>query len=135
MSEPKTRETKASVAAFLGKIADTERRRDCKEVAAMMRRATGAAPKMWGTAIVGFGSRRLRYASGRELDWPAIAFSPRKGDLTLYLGAMEKRADLLARLGKHKSSKACLSIKRLADVDRKVLEALLAKALATRYGS
>jgi len=135
MSEPKTRATKASVAAFLGTIAGAERRRDCREVAAMMRRATGAAPKMWGTAIVGFGSRRLKYASGRELDWPAIAFSPRKGALTLYLGAMEKRADLLARLGKHRSSKACLSIKRLADVDRKVLEALIARALATPYGS
>ncbi|HET8947980.1 MAG TPA: DUF1801 domain-containing protein [Candidatus Polarisedimenticolia bacterium] len=129
MAEPKTRETKASVAAFLGKITDAERRKDCKAIAAMMRRATGAAPKMWGTAIVGFGSRPLKYASGRELDWPLVAFSPRKGDLTLYLGPPDAHADLLKGLGKHKTSKACLYIKRLADVDRKVLESLIRRSL------
>ena len=129
MAEPKTRETKASVAAFLGKIADAERRKDCRTVAAMMRRATGHAPKMWGTAIVGFGRRPLKYASGRELDWPLVAFAPRKGDLTLYLGSPGTKADLLKRLGKHKTSKACLSIKRLADVDTKVLEAVIERAL------
>jgi hypothetical protein len=135
MAEPKTRETKASVATFLGTIADAERRKDCRTVAAMMRRATGCAPKMWGTAIVGFGRQPLKYASGRELDWPRVAFSPRKGDLTLYVGPPEEKADLLKRLGKHKSSKACLYIKRLADVDQKVLEAVIRRALAaTRRG-
>ncbi len=129
MAEPKTRETKASVAAFLGKIADAERRKDCRTVAAMMRRATGKPPKMWGTAIVGFGRQPLKYASGRELDWPLVAFAPRKGDLTLYLGPPETKADLLKRLGKHKTSKACLYIKRLADVDTKVLEAVIERAL------
>ena len=134
MAEPKTRQTNASVAEFLGAIPDAERRRDCKAVAAMMRRASGETPKMWGTGIVGFGTHRLRYASGRELDWPRIAFSPRKGDLTLYLGAPEANADLLARLGRHKSSKACLYIKRLADVDPAVLEKLIRRALQQKWG-
>jgi hypothetical protein len=129
MAEPKTRETKASVAAFLGRIADAERRKDCRTVAAMMRRATGKPPKMWGTAIVGFGRQPLKYASGREMDWPLVAFAPRKGDLTLYLGPPGTKADLLQRLGKHKTSKACLHIKRLADVDTKVLEAVIERAL------
>jgi hypothetical protein len=127
--EPKTRATTASVAAFLDKIPDAGRRKDCKEIAAMMRRASGAAPKMWGPAIIGFGTRRLKYASGRELDWPAVAFATRKGDLTLYLGEFEGKADLLARLGKHTTSTACLYIKRLADVDRDVLETLVLKTL------
>jgi hypothetical protein len=129
MADPKTRPTRASVAKFLGTIADAERRKDCKTVAAMMRRASGKAPKMWGPSLVGFGSRPLKYASGRELDWPEIAFSPRRGDLTLYLGEFEGKANLLARLGRHKTSKACLYIRRLADVDRKVLETLIEKTL------
>lgn len=128
--EPKTRETKASVAAFLEKIPDPARRKDCRTVAAMMRKASGAAPKMWGPAIVGFGSTRLKYASGRELDWPAIAFASRKTDLTLYLEEeFEGKADLLKRLGKHKTGKCCLYVKRLADVDLDVLETLIVKSL------
>jgi hypothetical protein len=127
--EPKTRETKASVAAFLDAIPDAARRKDCKEVAAMMRKASGAAPKMWGTGIVGFGRRPLKYASGRELDWPTIAFASRKTDLTIYLDPREDYRALLARLGKHKMGKCCLSIKRLADVDRGVLEALIEKTV------
>jgi hypothetical protein len=133
-SEPKTRETRASVAAFLDAIPDAGRRRDCKAIAAMMRKASGAAPKMWGSAIIGFGRRRLKYASGKELDWPAVAFASRKGDLTLYLCEFDGKADLLARLGKHKTSTACLYIKRLADVDRGVLETLIKKTVtAERY--
>jgi len=128
-NEPKTRKTRASVAAFLDRIPDAGRREDCKAVAAMMRKASGRAPKMWGTGIVGFGSRRLKYASGKELDWPAVAFASRKTDLTLYLGEFEGKAELLARLGKHKTSTACLYIKRLADVDRSVLETLILKTL------
>jgi hypothetical protein len=130
MAEPKTRRTNASVAAFLGRIEDPDRRRDCRTVAAMMRRATGESPKMWGTAIVGFGTQPLKYASGRTLDWPQVAFSPRKGDLTLYLGPPDANADLLKRLGKHKTSKACLYIKRLSDVDPAILEALIRRTIA-----
>ena len=134
-NEPKTRETKASVAAFLNTIPDAARRKDCKDVAAMMRKASGAAPKMWGTGIVGFGSVRLKYASGRELDWPALAFASRKTDLTLYLDERELKAELVKRLGRHKTGKCCLYIKRLADVDRGVLEALIRRSYQASPGA
>lgn len=127
MAGPKTRMTKASVAKYLDKIPDAGRRKDCRTVAAMMRKASGSAPKMWGPGIVGFGSRPLKYASGKELDWPALAFASRKTDLTIYLGEFDDRARLLARLGKHKFTKCCLYIKRLSDVDRGVLEELIRK--------
>ena len=129
-TQPKTRPTKASVAAFLEKIPDAARRKDCKAVAAMMRKASGAAPKMWGSSIIGFGSRPLKYASGRELDWPVLAFASRKSDLTIYIDHRRDLTDLLARLGRHKVSKACLCIKRLSDVDRSVLEAILRRNVA-----
>jgi len=101
-----------------------------------MRELSGAEPRLWGSAIVGFGTQPLRYASGRELEWPLIAFSPRKQDLTLYLsGGPPLRAALLAKLGKHKTGKVCLYIKRLADVDLGVLRALIADALPGRHAS
>lgn len=132
---PKTRKTKASVTVFLDAIPDAARRADCKAVAAMMRKVSRAAPKMWGPGIVGFGSWRLKYASGKELDWPALAFASRKTDLTIYLDPDQDQADLLARLGKHKMGKCCLYIKRLADVDRSVLEALIRKNYQARPGA
>jgi len=85
MAEAKTKPTKESVRAFLDRIADEERRRDCRTLLQLMRRAAGAPPKMWGAGIVGFGSYRYVYASGREGDWPVTAFAPRKQDLTLYM--------------------------------------------------
>jgi hypothetical protein len=125
MAELKTKPTQASVASFLDSIADAERRRDCKAVAKIMREATGAAPKMWGPSIVGFGSYRYRGATG-EREWFPVGFSPRKQDLTLYLlGGVEGHKALLAKLGKHKTGRACLYLKRLADVDMKVLEQLV----------
>jgi hypothetical protein len=131
MAEPKTRPTKASVTRFLDGIEDEDRRRDCKTLVRMMKAATGEPPTMWGTAIIGFGSQPLAYASGRTQDWPLIAFSPRKRDLTLYLGAGLGERALLAKLGKFKASKACLYVKRLSDVDLGVLEALIAAAIRT----
>ena len=128
-TQPKTRPTKASVVAFLENIPDAARRKDCKTVAAMMRKASGAAPKMWGSSIMGFGSRPLKYASGKELDWPAIAFASRKTDLTIYLDHQKDFTDLLARLGRHKTGKCCLYIKRLADVDRSVLETVIRRSI------
>ena len=126
MAEMKTKKTAASVAAFLGTIADPARRKDCESVAAMMRRATGAPPKMWGAGIVGFGSCRLKYPSGREIDWFPIGFSPRKQDLTLYGLLRDAESErLLARLGTHARGKGCLYIRRLDDVDRDVLQALI----------
>jgi hypothetical protein len=124
--EPKTRETDASVDNFLNAVENKERREDAFRVLEMYKRATGLEPKMWGPAIVGFGSRNIKYADGRELDWPIAAFSPRKQNMTLYvICSSPKQPELLAKLGKHSTSKACLYIKRLADVDEKVLEQII----------
>jgi hypothetical protein len=129
MPEPKTRATNKSVTAFLARIADDQRRADCKTVARLMKAATGAPAKMWGTGIVGFGSAPVVYADGRTLDWPAVAFAPRKGDLTLYVKlGKDGQAALLKKLGKHKAGKGCLYIRSLADVDLAVLEKLIAGA-------
>src|SRR5437016_1735604 len=117
MAEAKTKLNNASVAAYLKKIANTQVREDCGAIAAMMEDATKAPPKMWGAAIVGFDTRTIVYAGGREADWPVIAFSARKQNITLYLGGLEQQTDLLAKLGTHGCGKGCLYIKRLADVD------------------
>ena len=132
MAELKTKETKASVAAFLNKISDVQRRKDCQTVLELMQRATGEKPKMWGSSIVGFGRYKYRYASGREGEWPIIGFSPRKTDLTLYImPGFEEYADaLLAKLGKCKTGKSCLYIKRLDDVEIPVLKKLISKSVA-----
>jgi hypothetical protein len=124
--EPKTRETDASVEEFLNSVENETRRSDAFRVLEMFKRATGEEPKMWGTAIVGFGSRPIKYADGSEMDWPMAAFSPRKQNLTLYVvNSSAKQPELFAKLGPHTTSKACLYIKRLADIDEKVLERLI----------
>ena len=131
MAEAKTQPTNASVAAFLAAIPDEQRRKDCRLVAKLMQEATGAKPVMWGTSIVGFGTYRYKYASGREGDWPVTAFSPRKNDLTIYImPGFERYADLLARLGKHKTGKSCLYLKRLSDVDLGALREIIGKSVA-----
>jgi hypothetical protein len=128
---PKTTKTGASVAAFLAAIPDAGRRADCKAVAKLMQKVTGCRPAMWGTSIVGFGSCRYTYAGGRTADWPLCGFSPRKAALTLYvMGTFESRDALMARLGTYKGSKACVYLKRLADVDAAVLEALVKASVA-----
>lgn len=131
MAELKTKETKASVAAFLNKISDVQRRKDCQTVLELMQRATGEKPKMWGSSIVGFGRYKYRYASGREGEWLVIGFSPRKTDLTLYImRGFEESESLLAKLGKCKTGKGCLYIKRLDDVEIPVLKKLISKSVA-----
>lgn len=133
MAELKTKPTGADVTAFLNGVADEQKRRDCFTLVEMMRAATGAEPKMWGDAIVGFGTEHYRYASGREGDWPLIGFSPRKQNLTLYLMyGFEQHGDLLAKLGKHTTGKACLYVKRLSDVDMPTLRELVNLAVAER---
>jgi hypothetical protein len=135
MSELKTKATSASVSAFIDRIDDPARRRDCKTLVKMMKRATKARPKMWGSAIVGFGDVHYKYDSGREGDWFRAGFSPRKDALTLYLisglGWPDQR-DLMSKLGKHKTGKGCLYIKQLSDVDVKVLERLIERSLKSR---
>ena len=126
MAEPKTKPTDESVKDFLNRIPDPERREDCLAVAKIMEDITGEKPKMWGPSIVGFGTYRYKYASGREGDWPVTAFSPRKKDLTLYIMmGLDKHDELMKQLGKHSVSKACLYIKRLSDIHVPTLKKLI----------
>ena len=126
MAEQKTKPTNQSVKEFLNQIPEPERRADCFEVVKIMQDITGEKPTMWGPSIVGFGSYRYKYASGREGDWPMTGFSPRKKDLTLYIMmGFEKHADLMEKLGKHSHSKSCLYIKRLSDVHIPTLKKLI----------
>ena len=130
MAELKTKQTDASVKDFLNKIPDKERRDDCFAIAKMMEEATGAKPKMWGPSIVGFGSFHYKYDSGREGDWLLTGFSPRKNDLTLYLMmGFEKHRELMEQLGKHKTGKSCLYIKRLDDIHVPTLKKLIKASL------
>jgi hypothetical protein len=129
-TEAKTQPTDQDPIAFLDRIEDPQRRADCHAVLEMMRKATGAPPVMWGAAIVGFGCYRYRYASGHSGEWPVIGFSPRKNDLTLYLmPGFETQGALMAKLGKHKTGKSCLYLKRLSDVDRPTLETVIANSV------
>jgi hypothetical protein len=133
MAENKTRKTDASVQGYLAAIDDDMRRKDCEALATLMRRATKHPPRMWGSSIVGFGSYHYTYESGREGDSCLVGFSSRKGDISLYgLNAAAHARGLLASLGKHKAGKGCVYIKRLADVDLKVLAKLVASAAAEK---
>jgi uncharacterized protein DUF1801 len=135
MAELKTKETTESVTAFIEKIADKGRREDCLAVIDIMRAVTKEEPKMWGSSIVGFGRYHYKYESGREGEWMITGFSPRKGDLTLYLmGGLDKVTDLMQRLGKYKTGKGCLYIKKLADVDVSVLRKLVTKSVNLMAG-
>lgn len=126
MAEPKTRPTLLSARAFLDSIPDRACREECIAVADMMREATAAEAVMWGSNIVGFGTYRARYANGRETDWCRVAFAPRKSALTLYLmDGFAAHRELLQRLGKFKTGKSCLHLRRLEDVDRTVLRELI----------
>ncbi|MDQ2856854.1 MAG: DUF1801 domain-containing protein [Acidobacteriota bacterium] len=129
MAEAKTKPTKASVKEFIGKITDEARRKDCQVVRRLMSEVTGEKPEMWGTSIIGFGRRTLKYAGGREAEWMITGFSPRKNDLTLYIPGLAVFPDVLKRLGKHKTSKGCLYLKKLADVDLGVLRELVEKTV------
>ena len=133
MAENKTKATDASVGDYFAAIDDEARRKDCEALAGLMAKATKQPPRMWGASIVGFGSYHYRYASGREGDTCIVGFSSRKGDISVYgLNAAEGAAGLLPKLGKHKAGKGCVYIKRLGDVDLKVLEKLVAGAAAGR---
>ena len=135
MAELKTKPTQESVDDFLNKIADERRRNDCRVVLDLMAEATGAEPQMWGASIVGFGRYRYKYESGREGEWMVTGFSPRKSDLTLYIiPGFERFPDLMKRLGKHKTGKSCLYIKRLDDIDLDVLRELVAKSVEKMAG-
>jgi hypothetical protein len=134
MAENKTKATEVSVAAYIAALPDESRRADAKTLVKIMQGATGEKPKMWGPSIIGFGSYHYVYESGREGDMPIVGFSPRKAATVIYgLRASGDAESLLAKLGKHTTGKGCVYIKRLADVDQKVLSTLITKsAAATR---
>jgi hypothetical protein len=133
MADNKTKPTKVSVAGFIDAL-DKTRQADAKALVGMMKAASREEPKMWGPSIIGFGSYHYRYESGREGDMPLIAFSPRKAATVLYgLTGSDDRKALLPKLGKHTTGKGCLYIKKLADVDPKVLEAMMVKSVAAMH--
>lgn len=131
MAAAKTRPTAASVPAFLAKAAKGDRLADAKAIVAMMEKATRKKAVMWGSAIIGFDTYPVKYADGRVEEWPLVAFSPRATAFVLYM-AYRKHADLVKKLGKHKAAGGCLHVKRLADVDAKVLQALITASAKTR---
>lgn len=129
-AELKTKLNTASVEKFLDAVADEQSRKDCYEILKMMKQVTKEEPKMWGATIVGFGSYHYIGKSGREGDWMLTGFSPRKQNLTLYLmGGFDVEKDLLKKLGKFKTSVGCLYIKKLEDVDKKVLKELVTSSV------
>lgn len=137
MAELKTKPTNLKVSDFLAGVADPQKRRDCKKIGQLMRVATGKRAKMWGTSIVGYGSYDYRYASGREGTFMETGYSPRAQNITIYImpGFDPFRA-LLKRLGKYKTGKSCLYIKRLSDIDEAVLTDLIdrsVKEMRRRY--
>lgn len=129
MAELKTKPTGKSVTAFLNSM-DGDRRKDCRAIMAIMRRATGAKPRMWGSSVIGFGTHHYKYASGREGDWFVTGLAPRKDNLTVYLWPGTGTAELVPRLGKCRSGKGCLYIRRVADIDLAVLEQLVKRSVA-----
>ncbi|MBA3664404.1 MAG: DUF1801 domain-containing protein [Bacteroidetes bacterium] len=133
LAEIKTKETGVSPEEFISTIEDEQKRKDSLTVLKLMKKVSGEKPKMWGTSIVGFGKLRYKSPSGREVDWFKIGFSPRKANLTLYLASnVQVHAQLLKKFGPHKTGGGCLYIKRLEDVDVKVLETMLRETLKSK---
>jgi len=132
MAEPKTKQTKASVEKFLNSVKDKKQRADSFEVLKMFKQITKEEPKMWGPSIIGFGKFHYKSASGCEGDWPLTGFSPRKGNLSLYvMMGFENfgNTELMKKLGKFKTGKSCLYIKKLEDVNKAVLKELIIKSV------
>jgi Domain of unknown function (DU1801) len=131
VSELKTKPTRVSAARYISAIANAEQRNDARTLVALMRRVTRQKPRMWGPSIVGFGSYHYKYASGHEGDSAIAGFAVRGSELVVYIApGFEGRDVLLAKLGKHKTGKVCVYIRRLANVDLKVLETLVARSVA-----
>ena len=137
MAENKTKPTDASVEDYIASRGNEEQRNDCLELMALLKKVTRQPPKMWGPSIVGFGSYRYSYESGRTGEAPLAGFAIRGRELVIYLAEQAERKALLEKLGPHKMAKTCLYFKRLADLDRSVLEKLVADSVAEmrrRYG-
>jgi len=129
--EIKTKPTSSSVASFIDSISDEQKRKDSHVILKLMEKAIKEKPKMWGSSMIGFGNVRYKSpATGREVDWFKIGFSPRKANLSLHLGLdIQRHADALNKLGKHKTGVGCLYINKLEDVDIKILEKMIAAAV------
>lgn len=129
----KTLETTASVADFIAHISEKERQKDAWTIVELMKKESGFEPKLWGSSIIGFGSYHYKYESGREGDAPLIGFSPRKTEFALYLSSrLKDREKLLKQLGKHRTGKACVYIKKLTDVDLDILKKMIAQSLEAK---
>ena len=136
MAELKTKPTAASAREFVASLKDESRRRDCLELLELMEQISGEPPRMWGASIVGFGKYRYRYASGRSGTWFRVGFASRKTALTLYfMLALDRQAERLAALGKHKRGKSCVYVKQLADVETSVLVELIRASCVREDGS
>jgi hypothetical protein len=131
LAEIKTKQNAASVEGFINTVKDEQKRKDSFTLLEMMKKASGEEPKMWGSAIIGFGNKRYKSpTSGREVDWLKIGFSPRKANLSLYLMLnIQEQAATLKKLGKHKTGVGCLYINKLDDVDLKVLKGMIEASL------
>lgn len=130
MQENKTQATEQSVEEFLNNIEDPNQKKDCIILHKLMKEITKSEGKMWGDSIAGYGDYHYKYASGREGDWFKIGFSPRKGKITIYLSyGFESNIDLMSKLGKHKTAKACLYIKKIEDIDQTILKELMIETI------
>ena len=125
----KTTETANSVSGFIKKVPDQQRQKDALAITEIMKEQSGFEPKMWGPAIVGFGSYHYKYESGHEGDAPLVGFSPRKAEFVFYFPNFEKREELLKKFGKHKTGKACVYIKKLEDVDIEILKKMITNSI------
>lgn len=131
MAKNKTKETLISVNEFINSVKDEVKRQDSFNLIQLIKKQTGFDPKMWGPSIVGFGSYHYKYESGHEGDSPLVGFSPRASALTLYLsGHFEKREELLEKLGKHKTDKGCIYIKKLDDIHIEALQKMIINHIA-----
>ena len=135
MTELKTKQNEQSVTDFLQAVPDERKRDDSFAILELMKEVTGQEPKMWGDSIIGFGNYHYKYATGREGDWFLTGFSPRKQNLTLYImSGFDEYDELLKKLGKYKTGKACLYINKLADVEISVIKELIQKSVAHLSG-
>lgn len=130
-NQNKTTQNNRSVEDFLDSVENEKRREDSKKVLKMMWETTGENPRMWGSSIVGFGTYHYKYASGREGDFMKVGFSPRKNALTVYImSGFDRHDELMEKLGKYKTGKSCLYIKKLEDVDMDILKELVVESVA-----
>ncbi|WP_025145191.1 DUF1801 domain-containing protein [Pedobacter jeongneungensis] len=131
MAQNKTTENDLSVTDFLNTVTDETKRKDCFSLSDIITETTGFKAKMWGTAIVGFGSYHYKYESGREGDAPLVGFSPRKDAIALYFSSeFKNREELLTKFGKHKTAKACVYVKKISDIDVEVLKEMVTNSVA-----